>query len=131
MVRTVPAANIKLKRAYEPAEPADGTRVLVDRLWPRGVSNEAAKLDCWIKEIAPRAELRTWFHHDPERWDEFRRRYRAELRAHAETLTQLRRKARQGPLTLVYSANDEKHNDAIVLRNVLIGRTIPHKESDR
>lgn len=131
MTRTVPAANIKLKRAYDPAEPADGTRVLVDRLWPRGVSKDAARLDCWLKEIAPSAELRTWFNHDPERWGEFRRRYRAELRAHADILTQLRRRAREGTLTLVYSAKDEKHNDAIVLRNVLIGRTAPHKENAR
>jgi uncharacterized protein YeaO (DUF488 family) len=131
MTRTVPAANIRLKRAYETAEPADGTRILVDRLWPRGVSKDAAKLDGWVKEIAPSADLRTWFSHDPERWSEFRRRYRAELRGHAETLTQLRRQAREGPLTLVYSAKDEKHNDAIVLRNVLIGRAAPHKEKDR
>ena len=111
-----------LKRAYEPPDRADGTRILVDRLWPRGVSKAQARLDEWIKDVAPSAELRTWFGHDPERWDEFRRRYRAELAASPETLKELRRRARGGRITLVYSARDEIHNDAVVLRNVILGR---------
>ena len=97
-------------------------RVLVDRLWPRGVSKEDAALDQWMKEIAPSTELRKWFGHDPARWEEFRNRYGAELHQNAELLGQLRSLARQGPLTLIYSANDEVHNDAIVLRDVILGR---------
>jgi uncharacterized protein YeaO (DUF488 family) len=111
-----------LKRAYEPPEKADGTRILVDRLWPRGVSKTEARLDEWFKEIAPTTELRTWFGHDPDRWDEFRRRYRAELAGHPEILKDLRRRAREGPITLVYSARDEAHNDALVLRDVILGK---------
>ena len=113
---------MRLKRAYEPAEKSDCTRILVDRLWPRGVSKAEARLDEWIKEIAPSAELRTWFGHDPARWDEFRRRYRAEIAHHPEILKDLRRRARERPLTLVYSARDEVHNDALVLRDVILGR---------
>ena len=94
----------------------------MDRLWPRGVSKAEARLDEWIKEIAPSAELRTWFGHDPRRWDEFRHRYRAELARHSEMLKDLRRRAREGRITLVYSARDEVHNDAVVLRDVLLGR---------
>jgi len=120
--RPVAASNVVLKRAYEPPESTDGTRILVDRLWPRGVSKAEARLDEWIKEIAPSAELRTWFGHDPRRWDEFRQRYRAELAQHSEMLKDLRRRAREGRITLVYSARDEVHNDAVVLRDVLLGR---------
>ena len=94
----------------------------MDRLWPRGVSKAGARLDEWVKEIAPSAELRTWFGHDPRRWDEFRRRYRAELTQHSDLLKDLRRRAREGRVTLVYSARDEVHNDAVVLRDVLLGR---------
>jgi uncharacterized protein YeaO (DUF488 family) len=111
-----------LKRAYEPPGKADGTRILVDRLWPRGVSKVEASLDEWFKEVAPSAELRTWFGHDPDRWDEFRHRYRAELAGHPEILKDLRRRAREGPITLVYSARDEAHNDALVLRDVILGK---------
>ena len=111
-----------LKRAYEPPEKSDGTRILVDRLWPRGVSKAEARLDEWFKEIAPSAELRTWFGHDPGRWDEFRRRYRAELAGHPEILKDLRRRAHEAPITLVYSARDEAHNDALVLRDVILGK---------
>jgi uncharacterized protein YeaO (DUF488 family) len=131
MDRQVTASNVRLKRAYEPPEKTDGTRILVDRLWPRGVSKEAAKLDEWIKEIAPSSELRTWFGHDPRRWDEFRKRYRAELAEHSETLKDLRRRAREGPITLVYSARDEIHNDAVVLRNVILGRAETEPSNDR
>jgi uncharacterized protein YeaO (DUF488 family) len=131
MGRPVTASNVRLKRAYEAPEKKDGARILVDRLWPRGVSKEEAKLDEWIKEIAPSTELRTWFGHDPRRWDEFRKRYRAELAEHTEVLNDLRRRARKGPITLVYSARDEIHNDAIVLRNVILGRAEREPSNDR
>ena len=118
----VPAANVRLKRAYEKPARGDGTRILIDRLWPRGVSKADAELDHWLKEIAPSTELRQWFGHDPERWPEFRRRYAAEIRRHPDELEQLRVLARKGPITLVYSAHDELHNDAVVLRSLLLGR---------
>lgn len=126
MTAKIPAANIQLKRAYESVNVEDGTRVLVDRLWPRGLSKVDAALDRWMKEIAPSTELRKWFGHDPGRWEEFCRRYSAELHQNTELLSQLRSLARQGPVTLVYSAHDEVHNDAIVLRDVILGRPIPH-----
>jgi uncharacterized protein YeaO (DUF488 family) len=126
MTARVKAANVRLKRAYEPSNSKDGTRVLVDRLWPRGVSKEDAALDQWMKEIAPSTELRKWFDHDPARWEEFCDRYGAELHQNAELLSQLRALAREGPVTLIYSAHDEDHNDAIVLREVILGRKVPH-----
>jgi uncharacterized protein YeaO (DUF488 family) len=118
----IAAGDVRLKRAYEPADDSDGTRVLVDRLWPRGVGKKDAAIDRWVKDLSPSAELRKWFGHDPERWSEFRRRYRAELRAHSEQLEELRALVRKGPVTLVYAARDEEHNDAVVLRDVLLGR---------
>lgn len=120
MSRVVASANLRLKRAYEKPAPGDGTRILIDRLWPRGVSKEHAALDEWMKEIAPSAELRKWFGHDPAKWTEFQHRYTRELQAHAEELERLRSIAREGPLTLVYSAKDEEHNDAVVLRKILL-----------
>ncbi|RKQ86467.1 uncharacterized protein YeaO (DUF488 family) [Solirubrobacter pauli] len=111
--------DIRLKRAYVPADPVDGYRVLVDRLWPRGVSRERARLDAWEKDLAPSTMLRRWFGHDPERFEEFRRRYVDELRAHRPELARLRRHAREGTLTLVYGAADVEHNDARVLADVL------------
>jgi len=111
--------DVRLKRAYEPAEPSDGHRVLIDRLWPRGVSREKARLDAWERELAPSQELRRWFGHDPERFEEFRRRYTEELRDERERLAALRRRAREGTLTLVYAARDADHNDAVVLAEVL------------
>jgi uncharacterized protein YeaO (DUF488 family) len=111
--------DIRLKRAYEPAAPSDGHRVLIDRLWPRGVSRDRAKLDEWEQELAPSAELREWFSHDPSRFEEFRRRYIEELRGQRHRLRQLRRRARTGTVTLVYSARDTEHNDAVVLAEVL------------
>lgn len=123
MSRKIAAANVRLKRAYEPPAPADGTRILVDRLWPRGVTKAAAAIDRWVKEIAPSTELRKWFGHDPARWQQFRRRYAAELRERAEELRALRDQAKRGPVTLVYSAHDEAHNDAVVLRDILLGRS--------
>jgi uncharacterized protein YeaO (DUF488 family) len=110
---------VRLKRAYEPAEPSDGHRVLVDRLWPRGVSKEDARLDEWARELGPSTELRRWFGHDPSRFDEFRRRYRAELEAHEAKLEELRQRGRRGTLTLVYAARDTEHNDAVVLAELL------------
>jgi uncharacterized protein YeaO (DUF488 family) len=111
--------DMRLKRAYEPAAPSDGYRVLIDRLWPRGVSREQAKLDEWEKELAPSAELREWFGHDPSRFEEFGRRYIEELRPQRPRLTELRRRAGKDTLTLVYSARDTEHNDAVVLAEVL------------
>jgi uncharacterized protein YeaO (DUF488 family) len=111
--------DVRLKRAYEPANPADGYRVLIDRLWPRGLSRRDAKLDDWDKNLAPSTSLRQWFGHEPGRFDEFRRRYIEELRSERPRLAGLRRQARQGTLTLVYSAHDAEHNDAIVLAEVL------------
>jgi uncharacterized protein YeaO (DUF488 family) len=111
--------DIRLKRAYEPAASADGYRVLIDRLWPRGVSRNAAQLNEWERELAPSAELRQWFGHEPSRFEEFRRRYIEELRQRRPQLTKLRRRARDGTLTLVYAARDSEHNDAVVLATVL------------
>ena len=122
MSTKIAAANVMLKRAYEPQAPSDGTRILIDRLWPRGVTKAAAAIDQWVKEIAPSTALRKWFSHDPARWQEFRRRYAAELREHAEELSAIRSQARRGTVTLVYSAHDEAHNDAVVLRDILLGR---------
>jgi uncharacterized protein YeaO (DUF488 family) len=111
--------DVRLKRAYEPASASDGYRVLIDRLWPRGISREAARLDEWARELAPSDGLRRWFGHDPSRFAEFRRRYTAELAGSEEKLRELRRRARSGPLTLVYGAHDEEHNDAVVLAQIL------------
>lgn len=111
--------DIRLKRAYDPASPSDGWRILVDRLWPRGVSKQRAKLDEWEKELSPSTELRQWFGHEPDRFAEFRRRYVGELRHQRPRLAELRRRAREGTLTLVYSAHDSEHNDAVVLAEVL------------
>lgn len=112
---------IKTKRAYEQPSADDGHRVLVDRLWPRGVSREEAGIDEWIKELAPSDDLRTWFGHDPQKWGTFRKRYRAELQARAkrESMEALARKARQGTVTLVYGAKDEEHNNAEALKDFL------------
>ncbi|HTK72044.1 MAG TPA: DUF488 domain-containing protein [Croceibacterium sp.] len=126
MGNRIKAANIKLKRAYEPPAQSDGRRILVDRLWPRGVSKAKAALDGWLKDIAPSTALRQWFGHDPARWQEFRRRYAEEIRSYPELLCELRRFAAVGSLTLDYSAHDEAHNDAVVLRAILLGRWPKH-----
>ncbi len=118
----IPTANIRLKRAYDPPAKDDGKRILVDRLWPRGVKKENAALDQWLKDIAPSDELRQWFNHDLDQWAEFQRRYAGELKKHAELVDGLRQLARQGPVTLVYAARDTEHNDAAVLRPILLGR---------
>jgi uncharacterized protein YeaO (DUF488 family) len=106
MSKKIPAADVKLKRAYELAAAGDGKRVLVDRLWPRGVTKADAAIDQWAKDIAPSNALRKWFGHEPARWEEFRHRYALEVREHPEQLSALRAMARQGPITLVYSAHD-------------------------
>jgi uncharacterized protein YeaO (DUF488 family) len=111
--------DVRVKRAYEPSSSTDGYRVLIDRLWPRGISREKADLDAWEKELAPSAELREWFGHEPDRFEEFRRRYVAELRAERPRIAELRRRARDGTVTLVHAARDTEHNDAVVLAEVL------------
>jgi uncharacterized protein YeaO (DUF488 family) len=111
--------DVRLKNAREPATEEDGYRVLVDRLWPRGVSRERAALDAWHRELSPSTVLREWFDHDPDRFDEFRRRYVEELRSHRSQLTDLRRRARDDRLTLVYGAGDREFNNAVVMSEVL------------
>ena len=110
---------LRSKRVYEGAEASDGYRVLIDRLWPRGVSKERARIDEWARELAPSSELRRWFGHDPDKFEEFRRRYLVELRAHKDQLADLRRRARIARVTLVYGARDTQHNDAVVLVELL------------
>lgn len=110
---------IKLKRAYEAAGPGDGFRILVDRLWPRGVSKSSARIDLWLREIAPSAELRKWFDHDPAKWTAFRDRYFQELDDHPEALDELKAHLRHGTVTLVYGARDQEHNDAVALKEYL------------
>ncbi len=112
---------VRLKRAYEPAEPQDGRRILVERLWPRGLRKEQAHFDDWLKDIAPSDSLRKWFHHDPDRWSEFEHRYARELEsdaAHA-AIDDLVQQAASETVTLIYSAHDEQHNNAIVLKRMI------------
>jgi uncharacterized protein YeaO (DUF488 family) len=125
--------TIRLKRAYEPPATSDGYRVLIDRLWPRGVERAGARLDEWAKELAPSTELRRWFGHDPARFAEFRQRYIKELSAQEEKLRELRRRARETTLTLVYGARDTEHNDAVVLAELLRAEALfmSSDESDR
>ncbi|MGC1863917.1 MAG: DUF488 domain-containing protein [Methylocystis sp.] len=119
----VAADHVKLKRAYEHPSAEDGERVLVERLWPRGLKKADAAIDKWAKEISPTGDLRKWFGHDPARWTEFRRRYVEELHQHPDALAELRDMARHGPVTLVFSAHDPVHNNAVVLREILLGRS--------
>ena len=119
MAQAAAKLDVRLKRAYLPASPKDGVRVLVDRLWPRGVRKSDAAIDRWLKEVAPSTELRRWFGHDPNRWEEFRRRYRVELSHNTALVNELRAIAQKGSLTLVYAARDELHNEAVMLRDVL------------
>jgi uncharacterized protein YeaO (DUF488 family) len=112
-------SRIQLKRAFDPASKEDGCRVLVDRIWPRGLRKEEVQIDDWMKDIAPGTELRKWFRHDPAKWEEFRRRYFAELSHRAELVKKLVEIAKRVPLTLVYSAKEEKHNNAVALREFL------------
>jgi uncharacterized protein YeaO (DUF488 family) len=111
--------DVRVKRAYEPALAGDGYRVLIDRLWPRGISRDTARLDEWARDLAPSATLRTWFGHDPARFAQFRLHYAKELAAQETKLRELRRRASKGTLTLVYGARDTEHNDAVVLAEIL------------
>jgi uncharacterized protein YeaO (DUF488 family) len=111
--------NLKIKRVYEPSDKNDGTRVLVDRLWPRGMTKAKAGVDIWLRELAPSAELRKWFGHDPDKWTEFKKRYRVELEVNDEQVARLREEVKKGPVTLLYGAKDEEHNDAVVLAEFL------------
>jgi uncharacterized protein YeaO (DUF488 family) len=111
--------KIRIKRVYEPPEESDGMRILVDRLWPRGLSKEKAAVDLWLKDLAPSTELRKWFGHDPAKWPEFKRRYRAELSGKGEQLELLRDHMTKEMVTLLYGARDEEHNEAVVLQEIL------------
>ena len=111
--------NIRIKRVYEEPDSEDGTRILVDRLWPRGLTKEKAKVDLWLKDVAPSTELRKWFAHDPARWAEFQRRYGEELKRNEEQLLLLKQEAAKGTTTLVYAARDQLHNEAVILQNLL------------
>jgi uncharacterized protein YeaO (DUF488 family) len=113
------ASTLRLKRVYEAPADVDGLRVLVDRVWPRGLSKEKARIDHWLKDAGPSTALRKWFGHDPERWREFRRRYRAELAKHPDALDALRSLIRGRRATLLYGARDEAHNQAVVLAELL------------
>ena len=116
---------VSTKRAYEPPIDEDGVRVLVDRLWPRGVSKAAARIDHWMKDLAPSDALRKWFGHDPDRWGAFKARYFKELRGHAEALAELRKLAKRGRVTLVYAAKDVAHNNAVALQEFMGRRRTP------
>ena len=110
---------VKLKRIYEEPSKEDGTRILVDRLWPRGLSKEKAHVDLWLKEVAPSTDLRKWFAHDPAKWPEFKARYHAELKQNSVQVTLLKQAVAKGPATLLYGAKDKEHNEAIVLQKLL------------
>jgi uncharacterized protein YeaO (DUF488 family) len=112
--------DIQIKRAYDDPDPSDGYRVLVDRIWPRGRSKEALRIDQWARDLAPSNELRKWFGHDPQKWDEFRRRYFQELDGRKDDLSSLYKQAAAGRLTLVYGARDEQHSNAAALRQYLL-----------
>lgn len=114
--------NLRIKRVYEPPDKGDGKRILVDRLWPRGMAKAKAGVDLWLKEIAPSAELRKWFGHDPGKWAEFKKRYRAELEENDEQAALLKEEIKKGTVTLLYGARDEEHNDAVVLLDFLRGQ---------
>ena len=113
--------DLRVKRVYDPASRDDGLRVLVDRLWPRGLKKEQAAVDHWVLDLAPSTELRRWFSHDPARWQEFRQRYARELQEKQELLDELRSLARQGRVTLLFAAHDEAHNNAAALRDIMLG----------
>lgn len=115
-------AKLAIKRVYDKPAKSDGLRILVDRLWPRGISKRKAALDEWVKDVAPSAALRKWFGHDPERWTEFRRRYRAELKGNKAAVQELRKHLKSRRVTLLYGAHDAEHNNARVLAEYLRGR---------
>ncbi len=110
---------LKIKRIYEPPSPDDGKRILIDRLWARGIRKEEARIDEWIKEISPSNELRKWFAHDPAKWSEFKKRYRKELKDKKEILDRIKKEARRKTVTLLYSASDEEHNNAVAMKEFL------------
>ena len=122
---------IQLKRAYEKPQKSDGFRVLIDRIWPRGVRKEDLKLDEWLRSLAPSTELRRWFGHDPEKWDQFRKRYFRELDAHPDEIKLLREKMRAGTLTIVFGSREERFNNATALKEYLKGRPARARRSDR
>jgi uncharacterized protein YeaO (DUF488 family) len=107
---------LAIKRVYDPFDASDGTRLLVERLWPRGIKKTALKLDAWLKDVAPSHQLRRWFNHDPAKWTEFRRRYFQELNGHPDGLDEILRAARRGRVTLIYSSRDTEHNNAVALK---------------
>ena len=111
--------NIKIKRVYEHPKQEDGMRILVDRLWPRGLTKKKASVDLWLKDIAPSTELRKWFAHDRDKWKKFRGRYQTEIRNNPDLIEVLKQKAREGTITLIYGARDQKHNEALVLKQFL------------
>jgi uncharacterized protein YeaO (DUF488 family) len=111
--------NVQIKRVYEEPSTSDGKRILIDRLWPRGLTKEKAKVDLWLKDIAPSTELRQWFGHDPSKWNEFKKRYHDELKKNREIIVKLVEQLKTGKVTLVYGAKDEEHNDAVVLKEYL------------
>ena len=123
--------DVAIKRIYEKAEVADGYRVLIDRLWPRGVSRGRAALDAWLVELAPSTELRTWFRHDPKRWSEFSRRYRTELGAQDEALAALRHRAERMRVTLLTSTREPRNSHAVVLRALLLGKPHPRRRASQ
>ncbi len=114
--------SIQVKRAYDPPSPRDGDRILVDRLWPRGISKDELKLDSWMKEVAPSNDLRKWFHEGDHKWEDFRKRYFKELGAQPEQVAELRKKARGHTVTLIYGSKDEQHNNAVALKEYLQGK---------
>jgi uncharacterized protein YeaO (DUF488 family) len=123
--------KILLKRIYEPAAKSDGFRVLVDRLWPRGLSKENASIDFWLRDFGPSTILRKWFNHDPAQWEEFQHRYHAELKEKSALLATITEQAKAGPVTLLYSAKDQHHNQAVALRSFLLKRTTLRKAITR
>jgi uncharacterized protein YeaO (DUF488 family) len=121
--------HIKIKRVYERPDKEDGMRILVDRLWPRGLTKAKASVDLWLKDIAPSTELRKWFGHEPAKWVEFKTRYRAELKKNDEHVALLKGKIEKGVVTLVYGAKDEEHNEAVVLQEFLSSPSHPRSPS--
>ncbi len=120
---------LKIKRVYDPPADSDGTRILIDRIWPRGLTKRKARVDAWLKDLAPSTELRKWFNHDPEKWAEFRRRYARELAVRKDRLKELRSLARRGTVTLVYAAHDQVHNNAVAILRLAQGRPRPRRRA--
>ena len=129
MTNSTDQPDIRLKRAYEPSAASDGTRVLIDQLWPHSVTKERAALDHWFRSLAPNMRLRKWFGHNPTRWDEFRRHYTVQLSHHPDEFDELLRLAQNGPVTLVFGARDEQHNNAVVVREMLLDWSDRRKSS--